>query len=287
MSRPPNKQKRPPVPLYVPPSRRKHQSLQASSISSNNEEKSTNLDSKDHTQTGKLSNITRRSKDAIESINNNCAPNFSQTPSLKDSETSDPFSDLGSSFQQLNLNGSFTDSGIITFGDLRTDVIKVPVGACTSNYTNPPPLNYDKYRHIIELYDFPSEADTMAIETELVSFNSSGYIIKWVDGTHCLAVFSSALVAEQALKSISGIFVKARPVEEASFASKWKIAKSPGDWSMPYKKRPPSDASVANRFISSHLGLPKLKPSPQLLQARKEAQASRTAFTTKTDNKMC
>lgn len=272
MSRLPNKQKRPPVPLYVPPSRRKLQSLQTSAISSNNEEKSTNLDSKDHTPTRKPSNITRKSKDAIESTSNSCALNSSQTPSLKDSEISDPFIDLDNSLQQLNLNECFADSGIVNFGDLRTDVIKVPVGASTSNYTNPPPLNYDKYQHIIELYDFPSEADTMAIETELVSFNSSGYIIKWVDGTHCLAVFSSALVAEQALKSISGIFVKARPVEEASIASKWKIAKSPGDWSMPYKKRPASDASVANRFISSHLGLPKVKPSPQLLQARKEAQ---------------
>lgn len=41
---------------------------------------------------------------------------------------------------------------------------------------------------------------------------------------------------------------------------------------MPYKKRPPCDSSVANRIISSHLGLPRSKPSPAILQARKEAQ---------------
>ncbi len=61
-------------------------------------------------------------------------------------------------------------------------------------------------------------------------------------------------------------------MEEASLASKWKIAKSPGDWAMPYKKRPPCDSSVANRIISSHLGLPRPKPSASALQARKEAQ---------------
>nr|CDS25543.1 Growth inhibition and differentiation [Hymenolepis microstoma] len=275
MSTPPTKSKRPPVPLYVPPSRRKYQSLQASATSYGNEEKLTDLGSKNCTPTQKLLNPIRKSKDVIESTNENGETNSSQTLSVKNVAISDPFSDLDSSMQRLNLNESFDGNGPIIFGDVRPEVIKVPVGTSTSNYTNPPPLNYEKYQHIIELYDFPTESDTMAIETELASFNSSGYIIKWVDDTHCLAVFSSAFVAEQALKSISGIIIKARPVEKASIASKWKIAKSPGDWSMPFKKRPPSDASVANRFISSHLGLPRPKPSPQLLQARKEAQEKR------------
>ncbi|VDO03133.1 unnamed protein product [Rodentolepis nana] len=275
MSTPPNKSKRPPVALYVPPCRRKHQSLQTPATSYNNEEKLANLSSADNAPTQKVLNPIRNSKDITESTNENGETNSSQTLSVKSAGIPDPFSDLDSSLQRLNLDESFDANGVISFGDIRPEVIKVPVGASTSNYTNPPPLNYEKYQHIIELYDFPTDADTMAIESELSPFNSSGFIIKWVDDTHCLAVFSSAFVAEQALKSISGIIIKARPVEKASVASKWKIAKSPGDWSMPFKKRPPSDASVANRFISSHLGLPRPKPSPQLLQARKEAQEKR------------
>ena len=72
-------------------------------------------------------------------------------------------------------------------------MVVVPVGA---------------FQHIIELYDFPAHLETMTLESELRPFNDSGFILKWVDDTHCLAVFASAFTAEQALRSISGILVK-------------------------------------------------------------------------------
>ncbi|KAM7540382.1 hypothetical protein Aperf_G00000025495 [Anoplocephala perfoliata] len=278
------KSKRPSLPLYVPPSLRKSHNPQSSSSCFKNdtqdsEKPSVEPDSPEHSaikpcltspefNTSSIAS-SLRSKEPTE------CPNIQQNSSVKDVNSSTSFTDLTDSLQQLNLNTSFEDFGLYIVGDQQKEVIKVPAGASTSTYTNPPHLNYDNLQHIIELYGFPADADSLLIEAELGSFNSSGFILKWVDETHCLAVFSSSLVAEQALKSISGVFMKARPVEEASVASKWKIAKSPGDWALPYKKRPPSDASVANLFISTHLGLPRPKPSSQILQARKEAQERR------------
>ncbi|KAL5103475.1 Coiled-coil domain-containing protein R3HCC1L [Taenia crassiceps] len=184
-------------------------------------------------------------------------------------------SDLLDTLQRLTLNDDdFVDFGLCIQDEKPKEVVKVPVGA-SSNYLQGPNLDYDKLRHIIELYDFPADLQTMTLETVLRPFNESGFILKWVDDTHCLAVFSSSLTAEHALRSIKGFLIKARLLEEASLASKWKIAKSPGDWAMPYKKRPPCDSSVASRIISSHLGLPRPKPSPAALQAQKEAKERR------------
>ncbi|VDP24871.1 unnamed protein product [Schistosoma curassoni] len=47
----------------------------------------------------------------------------------------------------------------------------------------------------------------------------------------------------------------ARKINDASLASKLKIARSPGDWTMPYKKRPVTTSSTARRLISNHLGI--------------------------------
>lgn len=280
------KSKRPSVAIYVPPNLRKsHAPQSCSSCFKNDAQKGGKLsvepDSPNHSLIRPLassdfdkSSIAPRlpSKEQID------FPTAQQNSAVKDINILTSFNDITDSLQRLNLNTSFEDFGLNIAHDKPKEVIKVPVGASTSTYTNPPPLNYDKLQHIIELYGFSADVDSLVIETELGSFSSSGFILKWVDDTHCLAVFSSALVAEQALKSISGVFMKARPVEQASVASKWKIAKSPGDWALPYKKRPPSDASVANRFISSHLGLPRSKPSPQILQARKDAQGKKGKF---------
>ncbi|VDD74288.1 unnamed protein product [Mesocestoides corti] len=180
----------------------------------------------------------------------------------------DPFTET---FKGLTIKeSSFEDFGLLVSAEKPKEVVKVPVGASSSSHQEPD-LDYDKLGHIIELYGFSPSIETMFLESELRDFDEGGYVLKWVDDSHCLAVFSSSSTAERALQRITGIVVKARPVEEASVASKWKIAKSPGDWALPYKKRPPCDSTVANRLISSHLGLPAPKPSPSALQARKEA----------------
>lgn len=254
-----SQKKRESAPIYVPPGRRSQNPYIPDSsckVIDPNSKFQNGL-----VQTGKSRTPLKNSRECSEfhrSSNDDC--------------NSDQIGVLDSAFQNLKLNESFEDGGLVTYNDVKTEVVKVPVGASTANHTNPPPLKYEKYQHIIELYGFPADTDATVIEAALLSFKSTGFTIKWVDDTHCLAVFSSPIIAEQALKNISGPLIKVRPVENASVASKWKIAKSPGDWTMPYKKRPASDASVANRFISSHLGLPMPKPSPKLLQARKEAQ---------------
>ncbi|BHF57134.1 Coiled-coil domain-containing protein r3hcc1l [Sparganum proliferum] len=165
------------------------------------------------------------------------------------------------------------DNGLLVIESREKAVVKVPLGVPSSQVLRPEPtLNYDELQHVIELYDFPPTIESSHLQVELRGFEDSGFVLKWVDDTHCLAVFSSPTEAATALKQISGILMKARPVQEASTSSKWKIAKSPGDWAMPYKRRPPTDSSVANRIISSHLNLPRRKGSPAESEAVKAAR---------------
>ncbi|VDM01628.1 unnamed protein product [Schistocephalus solidus] len=167
------------------------------------------------------------------------------------------------------------DNGLLVIESREKAALKVPLGVASSQVLRPePPLNYGELQHIIELYDFPPTIDSVHLQTELRGFEDSGFVLKWVDDTHCLVVFSSPTEAATALKQISGILLKARPVEEASSSSKWKIAKSPGDWAMPYKRRPPTDSSVASRIISSHLNLPRRKASPAESDAVKAARGN-------------
>lgn len=117
-------------------------------------------------------------------------------------------SDLLDTLQHLTLNSDdFVDFGLSIQDEKPKEVVKVPVGA-SNNYLQGPDLDYDKLQHIIELYDFPADLETMTLETVLRPFNESGFILKWVDDTHCLAVFSSSLTAEQALRSIKGVLIK-------------------------------------------------------------------------------
>ncbi|CAL8085767.1 unnamed protein product [Calicophoron daubneyi] len=121
-------------------------------------------------------------------------------------------------------------------------------------------INYKEFQHVLELYDFPKDATSADLQAELSGFEDSGFYLKWVDDTHCLAVFSSPTEASRALSQISGICLKARPMNAASPESKTKLLKSPGDWAMPYKKRPLTTSATARRLISGHLGLKALSP---------------------------
>lgn len=149
-----------------------------------------------------------------------------------------------------------------------------------------PTVNYDEFKHILELYDFSKVVDGSDLQAELYGFEDSGFYLKWVDDTHCLAVFSSVHEANRALTQISGLMMKARRMPDASLASKWKLARSPGDWAMPYKKRPVTSSLTARRMISSHLGLSKyimnsdelLKKDQQEKELLREAQSRAQAI---------
>nr|CAH8873862.1 unnamed protein product [Trichobilharzia regenti] len=112
----------------------------------------------------------------------------------------------------------------------------------TLEHKTEPRLNLSDFQHIIELYNLPKDVENYQLESELAGFQDSGFYQKWVDDEHCLLVFSSSDEAHRALAQISGLFIK-------------KIARSAGDWSMPYKKRPVTTSSIAHRIISSHLGI--------------------------------
>ncbi|KAF6775156.1 Growth inhibition and differentiation protein 88 [Paragonimus kellicotti] len=126
-----------------------------------------------------------------------------------------------------------------------------------------PEIDYERFKHVLELYGFSKELDSADLQAELSGFEDSGFYLKWVDDTHCLAVFSSPLEAERALSQISGILFKAHKFEFASLESKRKLAKSPGDWAMPYKRRPLTTSATARRLIQGHLGLRPSEPRRQ------------------------
>ncbi|KAF8565786.1 Growth inhibition and differentiation protein 88 [Paragonimus westermani] len=126
-----------------------------------------------------------------------------------------------------------------------------------------PEIDYERFKHVLELYGFSKELDSADLQAELSGFEDSGFYLKWVDDTHCLAVFSSPSEADRALSQISGILFKAHKFEFASLESKRKLAKSPGDWAMPYKRRPLTTSATARRLIQGHLGLRSTEPRRQ------------------------
>lgn len=61
------------------------------------------------------------------------------------------------------------------------------------SYSKPVEVSNDEYAHVIEIYNFPSEFKTSDLAAVFSPF-SGGFELKWVDDTHCLGVFSSALI---------------------------------------------------------------------------------------------
>ncbi|KAA3676761.1 uncharacterized protein DEA37_0010624 [Paragonimus westermani] len=133
----------------------------------------------------------------------------------------------------------------------------------SETFNQEPEIDYERFKHVLELYGFSKELDSADLQAELSGFEDSGFYLKWVDDTHCLAVFSSPLEADRALSQISGILFKAHKFEFASLESKRKLAKSPGDWAMPYKRRPLTTSATARRLIQGHLGLRPTEPRRQ------------------------
>ena len=64
------------------------------------------------------------------------------------------------------------------------------------SFTRPVEVSNDEFGHVIEVYNFPSDLKTCDLAAAFSPWKNGGFEIKWVDDTHCLAVFSSSLVGE-------------------------------------------------------------------------------------------
>ncbi|XP_068216256.1 uncharacterized protein [Palaemon carinicauda] len=128
-------------------------------------------------------------------------------------------------------------------------------------------INDEEYGHVIEIYDFPVAFKTQDLMMVFSSFHNTGFDIKWVDDTHALGIFASALIAAEAL-SIDHPFLKTRSLATATKSSKAKALRIT-EALLPYKPRPATSASLARRLVSGALGL-KVNISREVREAEKQ-----------------
>lgn len=137
-------------------------------------------------------------------------------------------------------------------------------------------LDYTEYGHIIEIYGFPAEFVTRDLIMAFQTFMSRGFDLKWVDDTHALGIFSSAIAAQDALNMVHPL-LKVCPLSQASPQSRSK-AKRCTEFLQPYKPRPETSAAAARRLVAGALGLqtrvPKEKRDKERQQL-KEAKAKK------------
>ncbi|KAJ8317711.1 hypothetical protein KUTeg_005615 [Tegillarca granosa] len=92
-----------------------------------------------------------------------------------------------------------------------------------------------------------------------------GFDIKWVDDTHALAVFASAIAAKDALKMTHPL-LKVRCLSESARQCKVKARKCT-EFLQPYKPRPETSAVTARRLVTGALGL-----APKLSKEQREKE---------------
>uniref|UniRef100_A0A8C4QIZ1 Uncharacterized protein n=1 Tax=Eptatretus burgeri TaxID=7764 RepID=A0A8C4QIZ1_EPTBU len=109
------------------------------------------------------------------------------------------------------------------------------------------------FGHILEIYDFSPEMTTGDFKEAFSSFQKSGFDIKWVDGWHVLAIFSSANAANEAL-ALPQAKLRIRPLSRGSKQSRheFQVHKQ---FLRPVKPRLPRDMFVAYRLVMGALGL--------------------------------
>ncbi|XP_040014563.1 R3H and coiled-coil domain-containing protein 1 isoform X2 [Xiphias gladius] len=110
-------------------------------------------------------------------------------------------------------------------------------------------ISPDEFRHVIEIYDFPSVFKTDDLLDAFTEYSDGGMKIKWVDNTHALGVFSTL----HAL-SICHPLLKARALAEGSKKAKGKAIRR-AEFIQPVKERPRTDCAVARRMVTRALGL--------------------------------
>lgn len=130
-----------------------------------------------------------------------------------------------------------------------------------------PQMNEEEYAHVIEIYDFPVSFKTQDLMMVFNAFQNTGFDIKWVDDTHALGIFSTGLIASEAL-NVDHPFLKTRSLALATKSSKAKAMRIT-DALLPYKPRPATSASLARRLVSGALGL-KVNISQEVREAEKQ-----------------
>ncbi|XP_059803145.1 uncharacterized protein r3hcc1l isoform X1 [Hypanus sabinus] len=148
-----------------------------------------------------------------------------------------------------------------------------------------PPFNYYNYQpaeqeiddsefpHIVEIYDFPSEFKTEDLLRAFSTYQKKGFDIKWVDDTHALGLFSSAIAARDAL-STKHPMLKTRPLSQASRSSKVK-ARSCAEFLLPAKERPQTSAMLARRLVIGALGVKSNQTKAEREAERQKLKAAR------------
>lgn len=114
-------------------------------------------------------------------------------------------------------------------------------------------LSEDELSHIVEIYDFPEEFKTEDLLKLFQCYQQRGFDIKWIDETHALGLFSSAIAAREALRSKHPL-MKLRPLSKASSATKAE-ARSCSDYLLPAKERPQTSAALARKLVIGALGV--------------------------------
>lgn len=128
-------------------------------------------------------------------------------------------------------------------------------------------MNEDDYAHVIEIYDFPTSFKTQDLTMVFGQFLNAGFDIKWVDDTHALGIFSTSLMAAEAL-SLRHPFLKTRSLSNATKSSRAKAMRIT-DALLPYKPRPATSAALARRLVSGALGL-KVNISREVREAERQ-----------------
>ncbi|XP_069140099.1 coiled-coil domain-containing protein R3HCC1L-like isoform X2 [Argopecten irradians] len=131
--------------------------------------------------------------------------------------------------------------------------IKKPIIDYFTYKPRDPDLSRQDLGHVIEIYDFPAEFKTEDLMSAFQQFKTKGFDIKWVDDTHALGVFNSAIAAQSAL-TLTHPLLKVRAMSEATRQSKEK-AKRCVEFLLPYKARPETSALTARRLVTGALGL--------------------------------
>ncbi|KAK3877540.1 hypothetical protein Pcinc_017748 [Petrolisthes cinctipes] len=148
---------------------------------------------------------------------------------------------------------------------------KIKLEKPTNDYYNyqpkEPEMIEEEYAHVIEIYDFPTSFKTQDLMMVFKEFQNNGFDIKWVDDTHALGIFSTALVAADAL-SINHPFIKTRSLASATKSSRSKAMRIT-DALLPYKPRPATSATLARRLVSGALGL-RVNISREVREAEKQ-----------------
>eukprot|EP00062_Callorhinchus_milii_P024292 gi/632984046/ref/XP_007908946.1/ PREDICTED: microtubule-associated protein futsch-like [Callorhinchus milii] len=134
-------------------------------------------------------------------------------------------------------------------------------------------LDDSEFSHILEIYDFPSGFKTEDLLRAFSDYRKKGFDVKWVDDTHALALFASAIAARDALAGRHPM-LKTRPLSQASRSAKVK-ARSCADFLLSTKERPQTSAVLARRLVIGALGVKSKQTKEEREAERKKLQEAR------------